>query len=276
MTSVKISSFRKSKHASSGPTAEQVVTQVRDMIARGELRPGDRLPAERELAEHLGISRPSLRAGLRALVGKGVLRSRHGSGTYVADAPALDSESLSLQAALHGFTFDNMFEARLVLEVSVAGMAAERATGDELATLAEELANMYATVNDPQQYLVHDIRFHRAIAAASGNPILATLVEMVSTAMYDRRRETIERAHDFKESVAMHQRIYRAIRTHRPEEAREAMREHIKLAQQAYATEEGEGYTLTAASNSLSEVNGGASHTRNENHSRPASKTKKS
>jgi GntR family transcriptional repressor for pyruvate dehydrogenase complex len=209
------------------------------MIARGELGAGDRLPPERELAKQLGISRPSLRAGLRSLIAMGVLRSRHGSGTYIAEGPPeLHSESLRLLAALHGFTFDEMFEARRVLEVSVVGLAAERATGDQLATLAEELANMYASLDDPQQYLIHDIRFHRAVAAASGNPILAALVEMVSAVMYDRRRETIERARDFKESIDMHQRIYRAIRARNPEEARAAMHEHIMLAQQAYAREE--------------------------------------
>jgi hypothetical protein len=66
---------------------------------------------------------------------------------------------------------------------------------------------------------------------------LAALVEMVSTVMYDRRRETVERARDFKQSVEMHQRVYRAIRAHKPDEARAAMHEHLELAQQAYASE---------------------------------------
>ena len=241
MARTKTSSFRRRKPARNRPTAEQVVDQIRDLVGHGELRPGDRLPAEREMAKELGISRPSLRAGLRMLVATGVLRARHGSGTFVADGPpALDSEQLSMLAALHGFTFDQMFEARLVLEVQVAGLAAERATAEHLATIAEELANMYATLNDPQQYLIHDIRFHRAIAAASDNPILATLVEMVSAVMYDRRRETIGRAHDFKESVEMHQKIYRAIRAREQEKARGAMREHLVRAQRAYQTEKDE------------------------------------
>jgi len=275
MASAKTSPHLKFKRARPGPTTEQVVSQVRGMIARGELRPGDRLPAERELAKQLGISRPSLRSGLRALIGKGVLRSRHGAGTFVADGPpTLDSESLSLLAVLHGFTFDNMFEARLVLEVSVAGLAAERATGDELATLAEELAAMYATIDDPQQYLIHDIRFHRAIAASSGNPILATLVEMVSAVMYDRRRATIGRAHDFKESLAMHQRVYRAIRARRPDEARAAMEEHILLAQQAYASEEGEEYKLAVAPHPLLEAIGEAEPTRSNGRPHPAVRAK--
>ncbi|MGH9799842.1 MAG: FadR/GntR family transcriptional regulator [Blastocatellia bacterium] len=223
-----------------GAMAEQVVEQIRSLISGGQIHPGDRLPAERELSKQLGISRPSLRAGLRMLVARGVLRSRHGSGTYVADGPpSLDSDQLSFLAELHGFTFDQMFEARQVLEVEVAGLAAERAMAEHLATIAEEVTEMYAALDDPQQYLIHDIRFHRAIASASGNPILATLVEMVSAVMYGQRRETIGRAHDFKESVEMHQRIYRSIRSHKPDAAREAMREHLALAHDAYRTEEG-------------------------------------
>jgi len=239
MIKSKTSTFRSERIVRNGPTAEQVVDQIRGLIGRGELRPGDRLPAERELARQLGISRPSLRAGLRMLVAMGLLRSRHGSGTYVADGPpTLDSEQLSLLAELHGFTYDQMMEARRVLEVQIAGLAAERATAEHLANIADELANMYAALEDPQQYLIHDIRFHRAIAAASDNPILATIVEMVSAVMYDQRRETIGRAHDFKESVEMHQRVYRAIRARKPEDARIAMHEHLILAQNAYRTEE--------------------------------------
>jgi GntR family transcriptional repressor for pyruvate dehydrogenase complex len=97
---------------------------------------------------------------------------------------------------------------------------------------------MFASLKDPQQFFVHDITFHRAVAAASGNPTLATLVEMVSAILYGRRRETIARAHDFNEALELHQRIYRAIRARKPDEAREAMREHIVRAQRAFALEE--------------------------------------
>ncbi len=224
---------------SNGPTTEQVVSQVHNLIRRGKLRPGDRLPPEREFSKQLRISRPSLRAGLRSLIAMGVLRARQGSGTFVADGPpTLNSGQLSLLAALHGFTYDQMYEARMVIEVQVAGLAAENATGDELATLAEELAGMYAKLNDPQPYLLHDIRFHRAVAAASGNPILAALMEMVSAVMYQHRSKTIGRAHDFRQSLDMHERIYRAIHARKPEEARHAMQEHLRLARQAYASEE--------------------------------------
>jgi GntR family transcriptional repressor for pyruvate dehydrogenase complex len=141
-----------------------------------------------------------------------------------------------------------MFEARSILEVGAAALAAEHATGEQLATLADEIAEMYANLNDPQQYLVHDICFHRAVAAASNNPTLVTLVEMVSAVMYERRRETIERAHDFSESLELHQQVYRAIRSRQPEEARAAMREHIIRAQQAFALEESEEQTTEEGS----------------------------
>src|SRR6185436_2879236 len=117
-------------------------------------------------------------------------------------------------------------------------LAAKNASDDHLATMSEEVAEMYATLDDPQEYLVHDIRFHRAVAAASGNQILAALMNMVSTAMYESRRATVERATDLKESVEFHRRIYRLIRARKADDARAAMSEHLELAQRAFASEE--------------------------------------
>jgi GntR family transcriptional repressor for pyruvate dehydrogenase complex len=239
MTNSSVAHLQIIQPARSTQNSDQVVARVYELIKRDELKPGDRLPPERELAKQLGISRPSLRAGLSSLISMGVLQSRQGAGTFLVDGPpALDSEPLRLLAELHGFSYDHMFETRSVLEVGAAGLAAERATGDQLATMAEEIAEMFAALKDPQQFLVHDIAFHRAVASASGNPTLATLVEMVSAILYERRRDTIERAHDFNEALELHRRVYRAIRSRNAEEAREAMREHIVRAQRAFALEE--------------------------------------
>jgi GntR family transcriptional repressor for pyruvate dehydrogenase complex len=220
-------------------TAEKVVAHVRGLIERREVKPGDRLPAERDLALRIGVSRPSLRAGLRSLQALGVVRSRHGSGTFIVDGPpALGSEPLGMLAALHRFTPDDMFEARRVLETGVAGLAAERATGEQIAGMAEEVTEMFAALDEPQTFLVHDVRFHRAVAAGSNNPVLGTLVDMMSALLYERRRATVERAHDLRESAEMHRRIYRAIRDRDAESARTAMAEHLRLAQHAQAEEE--------------------------------------
>jgi GntR family transcriptional regulator, transcriptional repressor for pyruvate dehydrogenase complex len=227
-----------------GVAAELVVAHIRRLIDERKLGPGARLPAERELAAQIGVSRPSVRAGLRALAAMGVVQSRHGAGTFIRSGPpSLDSEPLSFLAALHGFTRDQMFEARRVLEVGAAGLAAERATGEHLAGIAEEMTGLFASLDDPLAFLRHDIRFHRAVAAASGNPILASLVEMVSALFYGQRRKTAERARDLRESADMHRAIYNALRARDVDRARQAMNEHLVTSQERQRLEE-----ITAAS----------------------------
>ena len=232
---------------SSGST-RQVVLHVRTLIERGQLRPGDRLPAERDLAGRIGVSRPTVRAGLRALAAMGVVQSRHGSGTYIPEGPpVLGAEPLSFLAALHGFTSAEMYETRRILEVGAAGLAAERATPDHIATLAEEVANLFASLEEPQVFLVHDIRFHRAIAAASGNPIVASLVEMVSTLYYERRRQTAQHAlaRGLRDAAEAHRRIYQAVRGRDAEAARAAMNQHLMQAS-AYQAQEAQPIAAVA------------------------------
>ena len=219
--------------------AEQVVRHIAKLIEEGRLRPGDRLAAERELAQELGVSRPTVRAGLHALAAMGVIESRQGAGTFITDGPPrLGAGPLSFLAALHGFKREEIFEARKVLEVGAAGLAAERGITDRLAPMAEEVTGMFANLSEPQTYLVHDVRFHRAVAAASGNPVLLALVEMVSSLVYEQRRLTVEHALDLKESAEMHRRIYQAIRDRDPERARAEMARHLDLARMAQASEE--------------------------------------
>ncbi|MPY88483.1 MAG: FCD domain-containing protein [Luteitalea sp.] len=218
-------------------TVNQVVGFVRDLIERGAVGPGARLPSERELAARIGVSRPSVRAGLQALAAMGVIQTRHGAGTFIADGPPmLATGPLSFLVALHKFSAGEMFEARRVLEIAAAGLAAERATGENLAAIAEEMANMFASLGDAQTFLVHDIRFHRAMATASQNPILASLVEMVSAMFYERRRLNVGLERDLKQAADMHRTIYNALRARDPEAARGAMSRHLAQSQ-AISTE---------------------------------------
>jgi len=224
-----------------GTSSEEVIAQLREMIHRGELKPGDRLPPERDLAKLLGVSRPTLRAGIRSLSAVGVLQSKQGAGTFVVKTegpPSLDSNPLRLMASLHGFTSGEMFEARQSLEMAIAGLATERATSEHIATMSEEIASMYASLDDPEQFLVHDMRFHQTVAAASRNRILTSLMNMVATILFDVRRKTVKRARDLKESAEMHRQIYRAIRERNREAASNAMRDHLMLAQKAQESEE--------------------------------------
>ena len=99
---------------------------------------------------------------------------------------------------------------------------------------------MYASINDPAQYLIHDMQFHQTIAAASQNRILTSLMNMVATILFDNRSKTVHRALDLKESAEQHHNIYRAIREHNTEAARQAMRVHLLETQRAQRMEVGE------------------------------------
>jgi GntR family transcriptional repressor for pyruvate dehydrogenase complex len=216
----------------------QVVNHIRSLIENGTLQPGDKIPPERELARSLKISRASLRTGIGYLAAMGVMKIRHGVGTFVADGPPEFSRaSLSLMTALHGFQTWQMFEARIILESHLAALAAERGKEEHHAALAEEVAEMFAAIESPTDYLIHDLTFHRVIAQASGNPILAAIIETITSALYDSRRKTVERSTDLRESAEMHRELYRAIRSRKPKEAHNLMEQHLRMAQIAQGME---------------------------------------
>jgi GntR family transcriptional regulator, transcriptional repressor for pyruvate dehydrogenase complex len=194
-----------------GVGAERVVDAIRAQIERGSLKRGDQLPPERELAQKLGVSRPTVRAGLRSLVTMGVLESRHGFGTFITDRPpALGSDALRLLAALHGFTAEQMAGARRVLDAGIAGVAAECATATDLAALSEEVTGMFASLENRSQFAAHEARFRAALGAAAKNPVLAALADMIP--MPDRRDGAAERGRDLKEQAQACLRLYQAIR----------------------------------------------------------------
>jgi GntR family transcriptional regulator, transcriptional repressor for pyruvate dehydrogenase complex len=216
----------------------EVVNHVRALIEKGTLKPGDKIPAERDFARTLNISRASLRAGIGYMAALGVMKIKHGVGTFIADGPPeFGQASLSFIGALHGFQSWQMFEARILLESGLAALAAERGKDEHHAALAEEVAEMFAAVDKPTEYLIHDVIFHRIIAQASGNPILAAIMETVTSSMYDKRRKTVERATDLRESAEMHREIYRAIRARKPMDARRLMEQHLQMAQTAQGLE---------------------------------------
>ena len=216
----------------------QVVNHIGALIEKGKLKPGDKIPAEREFARSLHVSRASLRTGLGYMAAMGIVKVRRGIGTFVADGPPeIGNASLGLIGALHGFQPWHLFEARLTLESELAALAAERGKRQHHLALADEVAEMFASMNNPTEYLIHDVLFHRIISQASGNPILAALMETITSALYDTRRKTVERARDLRESAEMHREIYRAIRARKPLESRKFMEQHLRAAQSAQNAE---------------------------------------
>ena len=225
----------------------QVVEHVRGEIEAGRLGPGDRLPPERELALQMGLSRPSLRSGLRTLQAMGIITSRRGAGTFIVEGPPqLGRAPLEFLAALHGFTLDQMYEARRMLEVGAAALAAERATGEQLAAMADEITGLFATLEEPQTFLRHDLGFHRAVAAGSGNPIVAAIIGTLTEIIWETGRLKMSGL-SLRESAETHRRIYDAIRARSAERARREMAEHLEHARwEQGKAETGKGRKPTA------------------------------
>jgi DNA-binding FadR family transcriptional regulator len=204
------------------------IDQIRGLIVSGTLRPGQKLPTERELSDRLGISRPLVREAMSALVTLGVLEKRHGSGTYVTQ--------LSSDLLAHPFVFildanrtaqRELFEVRLLLEAGAAAAAARSIDGTALEQLDRLLSTLRASFEDPEQFLEADTAFHRVVHEASGNLILLTLMESLSALVKRSRALTVGRADVRASTLREHEAIYAALRNHDADAAGRAMHEHL-------------------------------------------------
>jgi GntR family transcriptional regulator, transcriptional repressor for pyruvate dehydrogenase complex len=220
-----------------GTTTQEVVIRLREMIQRGELSAGDRLPPERDLAKLLGVSRPTLRAGIRSLSTVGILQSRQGAGTFVveaADSPVLDGSQLKLLAALHGFTAEEIFEVWISLEVSNASFAAQRATSEQIKQMNKEIEKMNALSDDSEKFFIHEKRFHEIIASASQNRVLTALTNMVAAILFEFQSKIVG-SNDLKDLAEQNHKIYLAIRERNSKNAGEAMYEILSKKQTEYS-----------------------------------------
>lgn len=201
--------------------AADAVRTIQQMIVDGRLAPGQRLPPERELSEQLGISRPTLRETIRALVGLNILESRHGAGTFVAAlSTAALLEPMRFVMALNERTIGELFEARLLLEPALAALAAQRAT-------PEQAAAMRAAIGGADQ-VAADVLLHRLIAEASGNALLAAMLESLSGLGRSSRSLTAGRPGVHGRTAGDHAAIVDAVERGDPEAARAAMTAHLE------------------------------------------------
>jgi GntR family transcriptional repressor for pyruvate dehydrogenase complex len=161
---------------------DQAIVRIKEMISTGELRPGDRLPPEKELSESLGLSRSSLREAVKALEAIRVLDVRRGDGTFVTSlTPDLLLEAMSFVADVHqDASLLEMFEVRRILEPAATGLAAGRASDADIAHLEELLVDVHGTTS-VDELVAHDMVFHRYIAQLAGNGYLASLLETLSS-----------------------------------------------------------------------------------------------
>ena len=235
-------------HIAGRSQTDVVIEGIKDMLTRGDLHPGSRLPIEKDLANSLGVSRGSLREGVRALATLGVLETRQGDGTYVT---SLDPRTLlsplgflaDLQQPAHAA---NLLAVRRVLEAESVSLAASRLTDGQL----DELDSVLGVVDgilesepdmDLEAFIHADTEFHRLIARASGNPPLAAIIDtLVGRTFRVRLWRAISHRGSVRETQAEHRAILDELMRRDPERARIRMSVHLLGVEEFSAAHAGE------------------------------------
>jgi len=218
-------------------TDQQVLAQIEEHILRGRLRPGDRLPSERDLVEALGVGRSSVREALRALEALGIVLPHTGagrdSGSIIAGGPSgALSNLLRLHMALARFELRDLVDTRVQLERRAAALAAEHVDEDDLTPLADVLAAMSDPGLTPGAFNELDTSFHVCLASVSGNALLADLMQALRDAVHEQMVLAFERLPDWRQAadrlIEEHRAIYDAIRRRDPSAAAAAVERHIE------------------------------------------------
>jgi GntR family transcriptional repressor for pyruvate dehydrogenase complex len=207
---------------------EEIVRQIKAMIAEGRLTSGDQLPPERDLAGKFRVSRTSVREALRALESLGFVEIRPGEGTFVrqVSVEAL-IEPLALVLASQREAIGDLFEARRLLEPAIAALAARRATPDEIQEMERILDAQAREIEHGGTGLGQDDQFHSAIAAAAHNQAITRIVHAIMDLLTQSREESLHTPGRPQRSHQDHQRVLGAIRRRDSGAAEQAMREHV-------------------------------------------------
>jgi GntR family transcriptional repressor for pyruvate dehydrogenase complex len=207
---------------------EEVARQIERLILK-KLKPGDKLPSERELAEMLQVSRSSIRDAIRGLELRGVVEPRQGAGTIVREASA-DSVVNPFANALkrRREMVSELLDFRKMLEPPLAARAATHASADELSEMAEILQRQEAKLSRGENTIDEDAEFHYAVALASGNSVVLKVLDIVMDLLRDTRERSLQVEGRPRKSLIGHQRILAAIKRQDAESAKAAMRRHIE------------------------------------------------
>lgn len=212
---------------------EQIVRQVEDSILSGQLKPGDQLPAERELAQHFGVSRTAVREAVKTLSEKGLVEPHSGRGTFVTDGTSQAiRQSLDLMIRINQQEGSaHLTEMRQVMEPEIAALAATRMEEQLLATMRDAVATMDRGIDDSEAFIEADLDFHLAMAEAVGNPVILSLLDSIVGLLREQRRKIFRVEGGPQRGQEHHRRILAAIERRDSEEARQAMRDHLKQVQ---------------------------------------------
>jgi GntR family transcriptional regulator, transcriptional repressor for pyruvate dehydrogenase complex len=208
---------------------EQIVQQIEESIVKGTLKPGDQLPAERELAQRFGVSRTAVREAVKALREKGLVEAYSGRGTFITDGTThAVRQSLDLMVKIgqpEGST--HLAEVRAILEPEIAALAATRIQEAELATMREAVAIMDRAGQDPDAYIEADLDFHLALAEGAANPLILALLDSIVGLLREQRLRIFKVPGGPERGQVHHKRILEAVERRDAEAARDTMRAHL-------------------------------------------------
>ena len=209
---------------------EKIVYQIRELIQEGKLKPGDRLPGERELAEALGCSRTSLREACRVLESEGLIISKPGGGRYIQqlDQNLVLEYRFNTVDMLEKSAILYFLEAREALEPKIAELASQRATAEHTEKMEMVLKKMEHQLKFPEKAVEGDSIFHIALAEATQNFVFVSMMQTNLNLIRQIRKQTLISQERYIESLKEHRAILEAIKSGNATAAAEATREHLK------------------------------------------------
>jgi GntR family transcriptional repressor for pyruvate dehydrogenase complex len=222
------------KRVKAARASDLVFEQLRDLIFKGRMKPGERLMTERELTENLGVSRPTVREAINRLVAQGLLEHKQGQGTFLSPT-AFSAEKNPFAAMItdREISLIDLLEVRLALECSAAKMAASRATPEDLVDLERSLEKMAAEAERGALGQEPDVAFHMGIAYASKNTVYIHIMKNLFALLHygiTKNRQNLDSDPANLQRVArQHAEILENIRARDPDSASKAMEEHIKF-----------------------------------------------
>ncbi|MGA8500403.1 MAG: FadR/GntR family transcriptional regulator [Candidatus Sulfotelmatobacter sp.] len=216
---------------------EQIVQQIEESVLNGSLKPGDQLPAERDLAQRLGVSRTAVREAVKTLREKGLVEAYSGRGTFITNGTSQAARQsfdlmvkIGQQGQQEGLPY--LVELRLALEPGIAAMAAERVTDEDLKAMREAVAVMDRAQENAEAYIEADLDFHLALAEAAANPLILSLIDSIVGLLREQRIKIFNVEGGPQRGQFHHKRILEAMERRDPEMARGAMRAHLEQVRQ--------------------------------------------
>jgi GntR family transcriptional regulator, transcriptional repressor for pyruvate dehydrogenase complex len=209
---------------------EQIVEQIEQSILKGDLKPGNQLPAERELAQQFGVSRTAVREAVKALREKGLVEAYPGRGTFITNGtpPSIRQSLGRMMRADQQDGTVQLVEVREILEPEIAAMAASRADEEAIASLREAVAVMDEAKRDPDVFIEADLDFHLALAEAAANSLILSLIDSIVGVLRHQRMQIFKVEGGPERGQYHHKKILDAIEHRDPQGARQAMRAHLR------------------------------------------------